>query len=162
LDSLSIPTRRSSDLGGPFLRPAPAGLFVRGELMLSRGPAQLRGANSTSVPRDGQTGRPRVGRTITPERDRMVKNLERLTRAAALLALAGGLSTSACIAQANYRVVAYTGQFAPGGGFYADVSQPVITPNGRVAFRGTVVGVLNPGRVYSEGFSGMQNLEVVA
>jgi hypothetical protein len=64
-------------------------------------------------------------------------------------------------ADATYRVVARTGQFAPGGGFFSSFGAPVISANGRVAFKASVVGVLANRGVWSEGISGMNNLESV-
>jgi hypothetical protein len=71
------------------------------------------------------------------------------------------LAASAGASAASYRVVAYTGQAAPGGGTFNDFGFPRISQNGRVAFTATLLTKLGPSGVWSEGVSGMQNLEVV-
>ncbi|MBL0922776.1 MAG: hypothetical protein IBJ10_11705, partial [Phycisphaerales bacterium] len=84
-----------------------------------------------------------------------------MSRCAAALALASGLASHALGADAHYRVVARTGQAAPGGGQFSTFGAPVVTPNGRVAFKGTVGGVITPTGLWSEGVSGMNNLQSV-
>ena len=77
------------------------------------------------------------------------------------MVLAAGLSSSVFAQEATYRVVARSGQFAPGGGFFSSFGSPVISSTGRVAFKASVVGVLANRGVWSEGVSGMNNLEPV-
>src|SRR5690606_37337994 len=60
-----------------------------------------------------------------------------------LLALAGGLSAQALAADATYRVVARSGQFAPGGGVYSGFGTPGLSETGRGAFKGEGLGVPN-------------------
>lgn len=92
----------------------------------------------------------------------MVRSRTRI-RGAAVTAftLVAGSATPVLGADATYRVVARTGQFAPGGGFFSTFGAPAITANGRVAFRASAVGVLANRGVWSEGLSGMNNLESV-
>lgn len=81
---------------------------------------------------------------------------------AAALALAAGLASPALAADATYRVVARTGQAAPGGGTFLSFSSPVITPEGRVAFTASLSGILSLRGVWSEGIGGMNNLQLAA
>ena len=92
----------------------------------------------------------------------MMRLLSRFPRPLGIaVMLACGLSVQALGADATYRVVARTGQFAPGGGFFSSFGAPVISANGRVAFPGSVIGVLNHRGVWSEGVTGMNNLASV-
>ena len=92
----------------------------------------------------------------------MLRNQHRVVRCAAALALASGLASTALGADAHYRVVARTGQTAPGGGQFATLGTPVISPGGRVAFKATLSGVVNPSGLWSEGIAGMNNLQLAA
>lgn len=92
----------------------------------------------------------------------MLHHQHRAIRCAAALALASGLASTALGADAHYRVVARTGQAAPGGGQFASLGTPVISPGGRVAFKATLSGVINPSGLWSEGISGMNNLALAA
>lgn len=92
----------------------------------------------------------------------MLRNQHRLVRCAAALALASGLASTTLGADAHYRVVARTGQAAPGGGQFAILGVPVISPGGRVAFKGTLSGVFAPTGLWSEGVAGMNNLQLAA
>ena len=91
----------------------------------------------------------------------MPRTIARMIPAAALV-LAAGLSTTVSAADATYRVVARTGQAAPGGGTFLSFSSPVITPEGRVAFTASLSGILSLRGVWSEGVSGMNNLQLAA
>ncbi len=62
---------------------------------------------------------------------------------------------------AAYRVVAYTGQAAPGGGVWTSLGPPTISRTGRVAFVGEVQGLFTQTGIWSEGHSGAGNLEPV-
>lgn len=61
-----------------------------------------------------------------------------------------------------YRVVAYTGQAAPGGGVWTELNAPVLSATGRVAFVGKVQGLFQQSGIWSEGHTGVGNLQPVA
>lgn len=84
--------------------------------------------------------------------------------AAVLVAVAGACSSAApaLAADVHYRVVARSGQAAPGGGAFDAFSAPRITPDGRVAFRASLSAIGGPTGIWSEGMTGMQQLELVA
>lgn len=92
----------------------------------------------------------------------MLTTQHRVVRCAAALALASGLASTSLGADAHYRVVARTGQAAPGGGVFSEFSAPVITPSGRVAFKAALNGGFNPSGLWSEGVAGMNNLALAA
>ena len=83
--------------------------------------------------------------------------------AVSTLILAAGVGAPALAAGSTYRIVARTGQAAPGGGggTFMQFGAPVISANGRVAFRATTSGVLANSGVWSEGIAGMNNLQPV-
>lgn len=62
---------------------------------------------------------------------------------------------------AAYRVVAYTGQAAPGGGVWTVLGAPNISNTGRVAFVGEVLGLFAQSGIWSEGHTGVGNLQPV-
>ena len=99
--------------------------------------------------------------------DFQTKHISRL--AVSLLAAAGAAtSVGAGViippqlqTDAAYRVVAYTGQAAPGGGVWTEFGLPAMSETGRVAFVGEVQGILIQTGIWSEGHSGAGNLQPV-
>lgn len=88
--------------------------------------------------------------------------------AASLLAAAGaatsvsaGLILPQTPTDASYRIVAYTGDAAPGGGVWTGFGNPTISETGRVAFVGHVQGLFEQSGIWSEGHSGAGNLQPV-
>ncbi len=86
------------------------------------------------------------------------------TASAAALACAAGTITTpapALAANATYRVVARTGQAAPGGGVYDSFGSVVLSAEGRVAFTAALAQG-DDASIYSEGVAGMHDLELIA
>ncbi len=80
--------------------------------------------------------------------------------AAAIIA-AAGLTAPAGAAASTYRIVAATGDAAPGGGTFDWFGAPKMGNNGRVAFQSGLNSEVNPTGVWSEGASGVNSLELV-
>lgn len=86
----------------------------------------------------------------------------RLFFPASVLAALAGHATPATAADATYRVVARTGDPAPGGGVFQSFSAPLLAAQGRAAFTASISGVLGDSGIWSEGVAGMHDLQLVA